>query len=98
MNPPRAGFFMPGENPMLQFKGPNVLNYLPDSHPAYSPGSRPDQSLDRQFPGMPSLLPALGRQLKAASSAPQRLVSGLYRGVDLPIGHKDFLLPALTGR
>lgn len=36
MNPPRAGFFMPGENPCCNSKPHRDLDSLPNSHPAYS--------------------------------------------------------------
>lgn len=63
-----------------------------------SPGSRPDQSTDHQFPRRSSLLPALGRQRQAVSSPPQHLVSGLDRERTHPLVAKTFRfqrIPAL---
>ena len=63
---------------MLQFKAPNDLHTLSNSHPAYPlVQDLVSQSPDCQFLGRPPLLPALGRQRQATSSAPQHLESGL---------------------
>lgn len=87
-SPPRAGFFyVRRKPPCCNSKHPKTCT--PSLTPL-SPGSRPDQSTDHQFPRRSSLLPALGRQRQAVSSPPQHLVSGLDRERTHPLVAKTF--------